>query len=151
MFAKTKNYLGQLIRNGFHDVRLAGLLMFLVIVLLISWSGVKVIQSNYALQQQIAQLQQENAVQALKNDNLKLQNEYLNSNQYLELSARQDLGLGAPGETELLVPRSVALAHIVNLPDSGASSSPPSSHQPTWQRNLQAWIDFYLHRSTTSD
>lgn len=144
--AKTKNYFRQLVRHGFHDVRLAGLLVFLVIVLLISWSGVKVIQSNYALQQQIARLQQENQVQALKNENLKLQNEYLSSDQYLELSARQDLGLGAPGETELLVPKSVALAHIVNVPTASSNIPQPDAHQPFWQKNLQAWIDFYLHR-----
>ncbi len=104
------------------------------------------IQSNYALQQQIARLQQENQVQALKNENLKLQNEYLNSDQYLELSARQDLGLGAPGETELLVPKSVALAHIVNVPTASSNIPQPDAHQPFWQKNLQAWIDFYLHR-----
>lgn len=135
-----------------HDVRVAGLLGFLVIVLLISWSGVKVIQSNYALQRQISQLQQENQVQQLANNNLKLQNDYLASNQYLELSARQNLGLGAAGETELLVPRSVALKHYINLPSSTMAPSPTSAaKQPFYLRNLSAWIDFYLHRQPSAN
>src|SRR5215469_13850027 len=86
------------------DVRNVGLLVFTMIVLLISWSGVKSIQTNYGLQKQVAALAQENQVQTLQNADLALQNRYLDTPQYLEVSARQNLGLGAPGETELLVP-----------------------------------------------
>src|SRR5437762_2195127 len=85
------------------DIRNVGLLMFTVIVLLISWSGVKSIQTNYGLQKQIAQLTQENQLSSLQNNNLALHNQYYNTPQYLEIAARQNLGLSAPGETELLV------------------------------------------------
>jgi cell division protein FtsB len=130
------------------DVRNVGLLVFTVIVLLISWSGVKSIQTNYGLQKQVSQLQQENNVQSLKNSDQALQNEYFNTSQYLEVTARENLGLGAPGETELLVPQSVALAHTVKEPKSaGADSEVPK--QPFWERNFQAWIDFFLDRSTS--
>jgi cell division protein FtsB len=81
------------------DVRNVGLLVFTVIVLLISWSGVKSIQTNYGLQKQIVRLTQENEVRSLQNTNLALQNRYLDTPQYLEISARQNLGLAAPGET----------------------------------------------------
>ncbi len=152
MFTKIKKIITKTLWQAARDVRVAGLLGFLVIVLLISWSGVKVIQSNYGLQKQISELRQENNVQQLANNNLQLQNDYLNSNQYLELSARQNLGLGAPGETELLVPDSVALKHVLNLPSSSSSvAAPPAMHQSTIQRNLSAWIDFYLHRPNPSD
>src|SRR6185312_1894077 len=86
-----------------NDVRAVGLLIFLVVVLLISWSGAKVIQTNYTLQKQISTLRQENQVQELQNNNLKLQNDYFNTDQYLELSARQNFGLGRAGETEVLI------------------------------------------------
>jgi cell division protein FtsB len=129
------------------DVRNVGLLVFTVIVLLISWSGVKSIQTNYGLQKQISQLQQEDQVQSLKNSDLALQNEYFNTNQYLEVTARENLGLGAPGETELLVPQSVALAHTVKQPsDISAPSEVPK--QPFWQRNFESWINFFLNRDT---
>lgn len=129
------------------DIRNVGLLVFTIIVLLISWSGIKAIQLNYGLQKQIATLQQQNEVAQLQNQNQKLQNEYYNTPQYLEVTARQNLGLAAPGETELLVPKSVALAHTVKMPDAAATSKVPK--QAAWQRNVQAWINFFLHRDTS--
>src|ERR1700694_1239646 len=145
MLTKIKNWLQRVPWHMFRDVKAIGLLMFLIIVLLISWSGVKVIQSNYGLQKQIAELQQENQVQELQNNNLKLQNEYFNTNQYLELSARQNFGLAATGQTQLLLAKNVALAHVLNLPSTPQMvTTKPNSPQPTYQRNLQAWVDFYL-------
>jgi cell division protein FtsB len=127
------------------DVRNVGLLVFTVIVLLISWSGVKSIQTNYGLQKQVARLSQENQVQTLANADLALQNRYLDTPQYLEVTARQNLGLGAAGETELLVPQSVALAHTVKQP--GVSTVAPAVPKlPLWQRNFEAWMNFFLHR-----
>jgi len=150
---KIKHYLKQIewFVRQLRDVKFAGLILFVVVVLLISWSGVKAIQSNYTLQKQIAALQQQTEVQKLQNNNLKLQNEYYNSNQYLELSARQNFGLAAPGETELIVPKDVALAHTVSLPSKSAPADKPSDKQPTYQKNFEAWVDFFLHRQNTSD
>lgn len=132
------------------DVRNVGLLAFTVIVLLISWSGVKSIQTNYGLQKQISELQQENDVQNLENADLALQNQYLNTNQYLEITARENFGLGAAGETELLVPQSVALAHTVKQPGIDVTPS-ELPKQPSWQRNFESWIDFFLHRNSTTN
>lgn len=140
--AKAQDYVLSL-----RDIRNVGMLVFVVIVLLISWSGIKAIQTNYGLQKQIAKLQQQDDVAKLQTQNLQLQNQYYNTNQYLEIAARQNLGLGAAGETELLVPESVALKHTVKMPSPEADSKVPK--QPAWQRNFQAWIDFFLHRDTT--
>jgi cell division protein FtsB len=147
MQAKIKHYATKIYALASHlqDVRFAGLMLFVVIVLLISWSGVKVIQTNYQLQKQIAQLGQENSVQQLKDDNLKLQNEYYNTNQYLELSARQNFGLGLPGEKLLIVPKSVALAHTVNLTTNGTVVA-ATAKLPFYQENLQAWMRFFRHQ-----
>jgi cell division protein FtsB len=127
------------------DVRFAGQIVFVVIVLLISWSGIKTIQTNYSLQKQISGLHQQNEVQKLKNNNLALQNDYLNSNQYLELTARQNFGLAAPGEKQVIVPESVALAYTS---DAAMPPQTPtaSDHQPGYQRNFESWVDFFLHR-----
>lgn len=127
------------------DARFAGQIVFVVIVLLISWSGIKTIQTNYSLQKQVSGLRQQNSVQELQNNNLALQNEYLNSNQYLELTARQNFGLAAPGEKELIVPANVALAYTTD------SAMPPkvdtaSDQQPAYQRHFESWVDFFLHR-----
>ncbi len=132
-----------------NDVRFVGQVIFVIIVLLVSWSGVKTIQTNYGLQKQISALRQQNAIQQLQNNNLELQNQYLNSNQSLELSARQNFGLAAPGEKEIVVPANVALAYTTNLP-SPTKPAAASSHQPAYQRNFQAWIDFFLHRQSNN-
>ena len=126
------------------DIRFAGQVLFVVIVLLISWSGVKAIQMNYNLQKQIATAKQENDVQQLQNNNLSLENEYYNSNQYLELQARQNFGLANPGEQELLVPQSVALAYApkVNIQTREASMV----SVPALQRHINDWSNFFLHR-----
>lgn len=149
MLDKIKTYQKRIPWSSLRDLRTLGLLAFLVIVLLVSWSGVKAIQSNYGLQKQIATLKQQNQVQQLKNNNLQLENDYYNTNQYLDITARQELGLGQPGETELIVPKSVALAHLAPTPQSAAPSTKPNSRQPWYQRNFQAWIDFFLHHQST--
>lgn len=134
----------------FNDLQFAGQVLFAVIVLLISWSGAKAVQANYSLQKQIAALRQQNTVQQLANNNLKLQNEYYNSNQYLELSARQNFGLAQPGEKEILVPKQVAMAYTINVPSPGVKA-PPAVHMPAYQQHLQAWLDFFLHRQNTGN
>jgi cell division protein FtsB len=133
-----------------NDVRFLGQIVFVVIVLLISWSGVKAIQANYNLQKQIAALQQQNEVQKLANENLKLQNKYYNTDQYLELSARQNFSLAAPNEKEILVPKSVAFANTVDL-GAPKSAAPTADTRPSYARNYQAWIDFFLHRPGTTN
>jgi len=127
------------------DIRFAGQVVFVVIVLMITWSGVKAVQTNYNLQKQITALKQQNGLQKLQNDNLALQNQYYNSNQYLELSSRQNLGLAAPGETEVVVPASVAKKYETNLPSLTQADS-TKAKQPAYQRNFQSWVDFFLHR-----
>ena len=129
----------------FRDVRAIGLLVFLAVALMVSWSGAKVIQRNYELQKQISHLRQQNAVGQLENNNLRLQNQYFNTEQYLDLKARQDFGKGLPGETLVLIPREVALSYVSK--SAGKNEAPsPESQRPRYQRNFQEWIDFFLHR-----
>ncbi len=149
MLSKIKNYIQNFPWSYLRDTKVFGLLVFLVIVLLVTWSGVKAIQTNYGLQRQISQLKAEVQVQQLENTNVQLSNEYYNTNQYLELSARQNFGLAAPGETELIVPQNVALAHVVSLNEASTIVSKSGTDQPTWQRNFQAWVNFLLHRQTS--
>jgi len=131
------------------DVRFVGQLVFVIIVLLISWSGVKSIQTNYNLQKQINSLRQQNQLQKLENQNMALDNQYYNSPQYLELAARKNFGLALPGEKEVLVPKQVALTYTVTLPeDSGLSTK---AKQSTYQRNFQSWVDFFLNRQQSAN
>jgi cell division protein FtsL len=147
---KAKNYLQSIPWSSLRDLRTLGQIIFVVIVLMISWSGVKTIQSNYELQKQVATLQQQDQVQELENDNLELQNDYYSTNQYLELSARQELGLGEPGETELLVPKDVAMAALAAVPGVNQVTAKPQAHQSVYESNFEAWMDYFLHRQNTN-
>jgi cell division protein FtsB len=130
--------------DRFRDVRFSGQIVFIALTLLISWSGVKSIQTNYGLQKQVTALAQQNTIQKLENENLKLQNSYYNSNQYLELSSRQNFGLAAAGEKEILVPQKIALAYSINVPTTVAKHV--NDQQPITQHNFESWVDFFLHR-----
>lgn len=132
-----------------NDVRFLGQIIFVVIVLLISWSGIKTIQTNYGLQKQITAINQQNDLQKLKNDNLELNNKYFESSQYLDISARQNFGLAAPGEKVIVVPESVAMANTIDVP-SISKDAETTARQPAYQRNFQSWVDFFLHRQDTS-
>ena len=134
--------------HSLSDVRKLGLMMFLVVVLMITWSGIRVIETNYHLQRSISQLQQENAVRQLENQNLELENQYFESEEYLELEARKNFGLAAEGETVVVVPKAVALNHTTAEPDLDVTER--QAEEAKWRQNLNAWLDFLLHRGVQS-
>jgi cell division protein FtsB len=135
------------------DVRNIALYIFGIIVLAIAWSGARTVQNNYQLQKQIAALGQQNAVLHLQNNNAYLQNQFYNTDVYQELSARQNLGLAAPGEKVLIVPKSVAMKYVdpalADNRDNNAAS--PIDNRPAYTRNIEAWRDFLLGRKAASD
>ncbi len=124
------------------DARNIGLYGFGVIVLLVSWSSVKVIQDNYMLQRDIASMEEQNKVNELENETIRLRNQYLTTDHFLELSARRQFGKAAPGETVYVVPEAVALSYSVPERTQAVASAKAA---PT-RSNLQAWVDFILHR-----
>jgi cell division protein FtsB len=149
MFERIKTAYKHPYTQQLKDTRVLGLLAFGVIVLLVSWSGISVIETNYALQQQIARLEQQNKVQELENNNQKLRNQYYTTDQYLELQARRQFGKAAPGETLLLVPKSVALAHTTDIKEPTTKEQESiTPHKPTYQQNFEAWMRFFFHHSS---
>jgi len=153
MFDKIQNLVNSKQARQLVDVRNIGLYIFGLVVLAIAWSGARTVQSNYQLQKQISGLQQQNAVIHLENNNDYLQNQFYQTNEYLELSARQNLGLAAPGEKVLLVPKNVALSYVdPALADSRNTTTVKSiDDRSKYAKNLEAWRDFLLGRRQTSD
>ena len=133
--------------NRFSDIKFSGQVIFAIIVFLIFWSGARAVQSNFNLQKQIISLKQQNNAIKLQNTNIELQNQYFASSQYQELSARQNLGLGFPGESEILVPDNVALKYTVNLNISQKTKNSKNLYkESSIQKNFTAWINFFFHR-----
>ena len=149
-FLPTQHQLRQLL-DHLKDVRVIGLIAFGAIAVLVTLSGVNVLQQNFALQQQIAQLEQEIAIQELENRNIELRNEYYNTDQYLELQARRQFGLAAPGETVLLVPERVALENSAPPLERAAELADEQVERPFYQENLEAWSDFLLRGFRSDD
>jgi len=153
MFEKIQTYLKSKQARQLVDIRNIALYIFGLIVLAIAWSGARTVQSNYQLQKQISTLQQQNEVIHLQNNNDYLQNQFYQTNEYLELSARQNLGLAAPGEKVLLVPKNVAMSYVdPALADSRDNSSAASiDNRSKYTKNLEAWRDFLLGRKSSTD
>jgi cell division protein FtsB len=111
----------------------------LVVAILIAstwvWSTIEAIQHNFTLQQQVDALAQQIAVEELQNKTLQLQKAYYASDQYLELSARERLGVANPGEKLLVLPPNTVkpLSHVVA----------PSNDVPiTTRSNFAQWMYF---------
>ncbi len=152
MLETPKTLWNSKLRQQLTDVRNIGLYIFAVIVLAISWSGVRTIQTNYELQKKISILKQQNTLLQLYNGNTTLKNKYYQTDQYLELAARQSLGLAAPGEQVLLVPDSVAKKYVdPSLSPQSQSSSQAIDTRPKYTKNLEAWRDFLLGRKLIAD
>lgn len=137
----------------FTDVRNIILYIFGIFALAFTWSGIKSVQNNYELQKQISQLKQQNAVFELENENTALQNKYLQTDQYLELAARQNLGLAAPGEKVLVVPKSTAMKYVDQSLDysNNKANTKVADNRSKYAKNLESWRDFLLGRKLDSN
>ena len=107
------------------------------------WSTVAAIQRNFELQQQVDILSQQIAVQELENKSQQLQNEYYNTAEYQELSARERLGKAAPGEKLLILPpNKVAVA---------PEAQPEATGTPIAERsNFAQWLYFLFGKKPSS-
>ncbi|OVE79485.1 hypothetical protein BVY00_00250 [bacterium G20] len=151
MLQRLKNFWKSNKRKQLTDVRSIGLYIFAVVVLAITWSSVKTLQTNYELQKQISTLHQQNDVLKLQNENVDLQNKYFQTDQYLELAARQYFGLAAPGEKILLVPKDVALKYVDPTLSPQTILKASQDNRSKYAKNFQAWLDFLLGRRVSTD
>jgi len=130
------------------DVRVLGLLAFFAVILLVAYSSVKVLQTNYELQKKENELTQLNDIRELENENLRLKNVYLESDEYLELTARRQFNKALPGEELYIIPEQVAMAKVKDTPNTAQDDEEPKpDERPEYQKNLEAWKNFFFHRN----
>lgn len=142
MFDKAQAIISHPRVKQLSDVRNIGLYFFGLLVLAITWSGVKTIQDNYKLQKKISVLQQQNDVQRLENETLKLKNQYLETDQYLEIAARRQFGKAAPGETVYIVPKSVAMKYVAPISETDVATAKQEKQYEGWRKNWHEWWNF---------
>jgi len=107
--------------------------MAVVIVAVLVWimSTIQVLNNNYNLQRQVDNAVLDNQVTELENENLRLEQMYYQTDEYLELSARSLLGKAQPGEHMVILPR---IKH-------GASEA-ADGRAVVEKSNLDQWLDF---------
>ncbi|MBA2279511.1 septum formation initiator family protein [Candidatus Saccharibacteria bacterium] len=148
MLSKIKKLQQSSLYYTLTDVRTLGLIVFTIMALLVTWSGIKVVQTNYDLQKQMSAMQQRNQVRQLENSNLALKNLYLETDQYIELVVRRQYNKASPGEKLLIVPKTVAMSHTVDveLPEVRGQSTGLEDTGPWYERNFNAWLEFLFRR-----
>lgn len=103
-----------------------------------AWGSIGMMQRNYALQKEVYTKQRQQKLAELQVETLTYEQKYYQSNEYKELSVRQHLGLGSPGEKVLILPPNSPAAKNA---DTALQSKP--APQPTVQpSNLQQWANF---------
>lgn len=147
MFTKIKNQTIHFFKR-LTDVRFLGQMIFVFVLLLVSWSTTKAIQTNYELQKQVAQKQKQTELQKLRNENLKINNQYLQTDEYLELTARKQLGLAAPGEKLVIIPEETARKYTTesSFKTQAEIERQEEENKPFYQKNLESWGRFFLRR-----
>jgi len=99
------------------------------------WMTIVALNRNYDLEKQVQQGRLENEIQEIENENLKLQQIYYSTAEYMELSAREKLNKALPGE------------HLVILPEtenSGVVDTGVAVVQPDTRSNFEKWLEFLL-------
>lgn len=111
----------------------------LLIALSWSWGTVSTLQKNFQLQQEVDSMQQEVELADLQNQNLKFQQNYLRSNEFLELTAREKLGKAAKGEKLVILPDSSGMKDQATV----AKTPARAVKEPD---NFSQWMQFFFGR-----
>ncbi|HYG83319.1 MAG TPA: septum formation initiator family protein [Verrucomicrobiae bacterium] len=122
-------------------VNLQNAILLAAILLTLSWvwGTMQALQRNFILQQEVTIKQQEVELLDLETQTLAFQQRYLQSNEYLELAAREHLNKAKPGEKVILLPDH-------NVKDTQAKQQKPPAHLP--QSNFQQWVNFFFSEKT---
>jgi cell division protein FtsB len=142
-----QNKLFQIRKNlkdrGWYDSRYLVLAIVSFIAISVFWNGAKIVQQNYELSQKVAEIEQENNILELENRNKELQNEYLATDEFGEITARRVFGKASPGEKVYIVPKQVAL-NALSSPVEVAEVEVSDSDKPQYQKNIESWLNIYF-------
>lgn len=94
-------------------------------------SSIGVMTHNYDLQRQVNQAKTDNEILAIENENLKLQQSYYQTDEFLELQSRALLGRAAPGERVIILPQH---------PTENSPENAPANNKT--QDNFAQWMEF---------
>ncbi len=121
-----------------HFWTVSRLVLMVVIAAVAVWMAmvIQVLNNNYKLQRQVDNAKLDSQMLELENQNLRLEQLYYRTDEYMELSARSLLGKALPGE------------HLVVLPCvSHASKAKRSGSAVVTKSNFDQWLDFLFDQN----
>jgi cell division protein FtsL len=124
-------------RLNFGKVAIAAVIAAMFVWLVMT---VAAMNRNYDLQNQLEQGKLENEIQEIENENLKLQQAYYQTNEYLELAAREKLNKVLPGENLVILPKTDKPTKV----ETGIAAHPADDRS-----NFEKWVELLL--GTQSD
>lgn len=99
-----------------------------------SWATLGAIRNNYNLQTKVDELNEKIVQLQIDNERLEFSNEYYDTDEYLDLAARQNLNKIAPGERILVVPE--------RDDQFTGNTETVSSSTGTDRSNFSEWLNF---------
>ena len=129
---------------GFSDIKkhltLENIALRVAMLLALSWawSTINVLTKNYDLEKQVQQARLDNQVMELQNENLRLQQAYYQTDEFLELQARALLNKAKPGEHLVILPHS----------DNTSGSTTDATSLVVEKSNFEQWMDFLFGRQS---
>lgn len=116
-----------------HFWTVSRLVLMVVIVAVAVWMAmvIQVLNNNYKLQRQVDNAKLDSQMLELENQNLRLEQLYYRTDEYMELSARSLLGKALPGEHLVVLPRA-----------SHAGKAKRSGSAVVTKSNFDQWLDF---------
>jgi hypothetical protein len=103
------------------------------------WATIVALNKNYELEKQVQLGRLENEVQEIENENLRLQQVYYRTDEFLELTAREKLNKALPGEHLVILP-TTEKSKVV---DTGVAAVATDDRS-----NFEKWIEFLLGSRT---
>lgn len=126
---------------------LNNIVLFTAVVIAASWAWgtVSTIQRNFDAQKNLDAKKRQLQLTELEVQALKYQQNYYKSDEYLDLSARKDLGLASPGEDVLILPLNSDRVVAEDAADSKTDDSTLVVNTATPSApasNFDQWISF---------
>ncbi len=130
----TKRHIIYKIKHDYLQLNTIVLALALVIATYLAWQSVARLQQNYTQQRELETKRRQLVLTELETQTLQYQKNFRESDEYKELAAREKLGLVAPGEKVIVLPKNSPEAHD---PPTDKPTNPDAQSS-----NLEQWVTF---------
>ena len=135
---RTISYFRNLFSVVFRIENVVGVVIGVTIIA-VSLNTSSVILQNYQLEREVRTANQKVSIAEIELANQRLNNQYFQTDAFLEIAARKQLSKGVNGEKLVIVPKSVALAQVPTIAEPEIVSLDVSKSDLS---NFERWVKF---------